>query len=378
MAIMQQRQGPDNWQLFQQLLRLLAGGWVHGRGDTLDGPALERLTHLAMQHRVAAALACRVADRLPPEQLQHSGLQATLLENTRRNLLMTSQCLRLAGTLNRAGIRPLFFKGAAALLSLPNACSWERPAGFREQIDIDVLIPSGELPAACRALLDVGYRFQAPSQGPAPATPQEALHRSRFHRHLPPLVLPGYAAPVELHRAPLAPRFHGAAEPGDWLHRALPARRQGADFLLPCPEHAILAAVLGRFVGDGFLASADLCPRAVCDYLSLRPAAAGELDRDLLRRHGGEALALFEALAGALTGLSFEALLPPAGISGARLKLMRARYNSTLVGAALDRQARWRHLALALRHSGGKLPDYLRRRLRHPGAAPAGNGTVRR
>jgi hypothetical protein len=282
---------------------------------------------------------------------------------------MTSQCLRLAATLNRAGIRPLFFKGAAMLLALKDAPSRDCPAGFRQQVDIDILVAASELPAACRALLDVGYRFHASPPHPAPASAREAMYRSRFHRHLPPLVLPGYAASVELHREPLSPRFRGAAAPEDWLRRALPARRQGVDFLLPCPEHAILAAVLGRFVADGFLASVDLCPRAVCDYFNLRAAGDGELDTDLLSHHGGEALALFEALTGALTGISFEPLLPRVGVAGSRLRLMRARYNSGLIGAALDRQARWRHLALSLRHSGGKLPDYLRRLVRRADAA---------
>ncbi len=356
---------PDNWTLYRQLCRLLGGGWEHGAGDSLAADDLARLVDLAERRGVLPSLASRAGERLSGAVAPFPALRRALLDNTRRNLLIMSQALRLARCLNQGGIQPLFLKGTAALLGTDGA-----EAGFRRQVDIDLLLPADALGRGCDLLLRDGYRCVAEPGAPVPADAAEALRAGRLHHHLPPLAREGYAATVEIHRAPLPPGVGRPEDAADWLGRATASSLRGARFLLPCAEHGILHTALGSHVGDGYRARSDLCPRSLCDHLALLSrlrTAGAEPDRALLSRRGGAAVALFDSLVRELSGLDPEPRIAPAAELRRHLQLMRAGMNSPRLAALLRRQARWRHLGHSLWHSSGKLPAYLRRRRRAAG-----------
>jgi hypothetical protein len=375
---------PDQWLLFRRLCSVLAGrDAIPGQEDP-EGPWLTAFFFEAAERGLLPALATRLAHEpapvvaLQPQIAAH--LQQSLLLNTRRNMQITAQALKLARCLNREGIAPLFLKGTALLLDTART-----PLGFRRQLDIDVIVPAAQLPRACQAMLADGYRYlgqpgDADRAGLARAKPKpmrtsvhddnaRALCDSRYHHHLPPMIKEGYNSPVELHRSHLPRRFQADNPTGPLFSAARNLKLQGAEFLLPAIEHQIIQLVLGSFLHDGYAARYDLCLRSALDYGAMLEEPTRNPDVALLRRQCGKALAVFHTLVIELMGFNPKCPIgQPADIRW-RLGMMQRRMNSPELRQWLDKQARLRHLGRSMVTSSGKLPAYLRRQITATGQA---------
>jgi hypothetical protein len=373
-----ERTSLDQWRLFRHLCRLVAGRAASHPRDDAERGCTESLCSLAAERRVLPALAVRLCHEETPEAVpgpataQH--LRQALLLNTRRNMQITAQALKLARSLNRAGIIPLFLKGTALLLATPRT-----PLGFRWQLDIDLIVPPGQLAQASRSMLAEGYRFLAQPAGTrggdraaqgglaVHGDSARAIYESRHHHHLPPMIKESYESPVELHKSHLPRRFQDNNPVGPLFSGARLQRRQDAEFLLPAINDQIIQLVLGTFLHDGYAARYDLCLRADLDYCYLLDEPTQWTDTALLQQRCGAALAIFDALVIELMGFRpSHPIRDPADVRW-RLGIMKHRMNSPGFRQLLDGQARIRHLGRSLLSSSGKLPTYLRRNLAVPG-----------
>jgi hypothetical protein len=337
------------------------------------------LLELARQQQVEAALAQRIARALAfEEQLPAAiaqSLRETRLNNVRRNMKILAQALKLAQRLNAANIVPLFLKGTAQLLA-----SEQAEYGFRQQLDIDLLLPREELDLACDVLLRDGYSFcvgqdRRSAQPLLTVDKPRALRQSRVHHHLLPLAKPGYPAVVELHRHHLPRRFQAGRSTELMFASATGGERSGARFLLPSASQQIILMLLGRFVHDGYARRYDFPIRTACDYRQVVARAGAEaeggapgtgLDLGLIESQCGGYLALFNQLVLELTGCAgLEKLAPPVD-TRTWIKLLEARYRWPVSAGLLDAQARVRHLAISAVYSPAKLPGYIKTLLAPP------------
>jgi hypothetical protein len=147
----------------------------------------EELVWTASSHLVMPALFTALRRHhllwlLPEELTAH--LENVWSLNHYRNLRIIGQAREIAETLSAAGIRPLFLKGAAGVIS-----SLYPETADRIMIDIDILVPSGEVDRAARAILASGYGYADKAAAPDP----------EHHHHYPMMIREGEVAGIELH-----------------------------------------------------------------------------------------------------------------------------------------------------------------------------------
>jgi hypothetical protein len=75
--------------------------------------------------------------------------------NARRNERMSLELFRILDAFENAGIRPICYKGPALAVAALGDLT------LREFVDLDVLVPPTDVPAACRILQQMGYRSRA-------------------------------------------------------------------------------------------------------------------------------------------------------------------------------------------------------------------------
>jgi putative nucleotidyltransferase-like protein len=355
---------PSNWAAFQALCRTIGGRDSAALASAVGAQLMPQMIEQAAATDTLPALAVRcfaqpdVTDNFSEQDKQR--LRDALLENTQRNMRIIAQCLSLIRTLNDAGITPLLLKGSAHLLTINR-----EQAGFRQQADIDLIVPPDSLLAAGEALQADGYRFYR-NYRPLEIRPgiavdtRTAIDTSTVHHHLPPLVKEEQAAFVELHRhflprrfqdkIPLEPLFDGATE----------QQAGGATFLVPSPEYQVIHIILGKLLHDGYLAACQFPIREACDYIGLREAAPS-FDSKLVSARCGKAFHVFDQLVNTLMGYR-NATPPPAGTSiRYRTRLMRMRYNYPAPATLLDLYARAQHLTYTAVYNPSKLAKSLRR-----------------
>jgi hypothetical protein len=354
--------------LFRRLCRVLGGHDQSALHDIITAGQLPQLCRMAQLHDQLPALAVRVNEqRLDRAELGEANgelLQRVLHENTRRNLQISAQAIKLTVRLNEAGIVPLFLKGTARLLGTDSV-----NLGFRQQSDIDMIVRPAELAAAGDVLLADGYRYCQFSGNPARAPrqiadTQAALRLSATHHHLLPLAKQGYVATVELHRHFLDRRFQRANPLEPLFASAHQLERHGAIFQVPSLEYQLIHLVLGKLVTDGHLARRAFPLREACDLIELLQGVDdAHIDQALIAQRCGSGFAQFLALVSELTGFAPGfTVAGPVDIS-AYLRLLQQRDDSALARALLDAYARVQYLAYALLHSPAKLPVYLSRLL---------------
>jgi len=354
-----------NWSVFRVLCRVLGGQDPSALTECINTGQFQPLFDMARMQDLLPALAVRCNELSANSQVLSEPvaglLKQALMDNTRRNMHISAQAIKITRRLNEAGITPLFLKGTAHLLT-----GEARTLGFRKQMDIDLVVQPRELQAAGDIFLADGYRFSRISDHTRtePLNPGDTAHAiksSYAHHHLPPLEKAGYVATVELHRHFLPRRFQPENPLEALFSRAREIERHHAVFKVPCVEHQLIHLILGNVVHDGHLARRDFPIREACDYIALVSRVEGMLDHGLVSQRCGKDYATFSRLVSELMGYT-----PPEPFGKAidithRLQLMQKRYNLPGVAKMLDTHARVSHLAWSMLSNPLKLPAYLRR-----------------
>ncbi len=355
----------SNWSVFKLLCRIIGGQDESAFRTAVLNNLLPRLVEMAESQDLLPALAMRI-DKQPTikaiinaAELQR--LEQALRDNIRLNMQSVMQALKLARTLNKAGITPTFLKGTAQLLTVNN-----NRLGFRKQVDIDLVVAPQELKTACAALLDAGYSFyrvasKARGEPGEYLDINEAFRTSANHHHLPSLIMEGYASHVELHRHFLPKRFQRRTPLEPLLTTANQHESHGATFCVPSAEYQIIHTVLGKLVHDGYLARRDFPVREGCDYIDLLKSVEGQVERKLVERHCGENCTIFTQLVAALMGYQVGETGGTADNIKHRLQLMEMRYTRGETAQLLNTYGRVIHLGSGIIYSPAKLPAYLKR-----------------
>jgi hypothetical protein len=355
----------SNWTLFKSLCRVLGGVDGNALIAASDAGLLTKLLEIAEREDLLPALAMRVQEQPDIEQAlvepERQLLRQALQANTRRNMQTVMQALKLARTLNVAGITPTFLKGTAQLLTVNEA-----RLGFRKQLDIDLVVAPEELKNACEALLEAGYGFyrETKNSNSEPVVHhdiQQALRESAAHHHVTPLVIDGCASCVEVHRHFLARPLQRNNPLDALLGTARQHQSHGATFRVPCAEYQIIHIVLGKMVRDGHLARRSFPIREACDYIELLESEKVEIDRGLVAQHCGENYAVFSQLVGELMAYRNEKAINSTYDISRRLQLMEKRYNSGVMAKLLDAHARAVYLGKEMLYNPTKLTAYLQR-----------------
>jgi len=183
-------------QVFRDLARLLDPGQRFASPlPAADEATWRQRFQLATAHYVAPSLYAILAARQQLPALPTAVRQA--LEglhqlNALRNCHWRRVLQETAQHLNAVGIAPIALKGAIALL--PDQYP---QAGARVLGDLDLAVEPEAMPAAIKALGEVGYR--------RPENLPPLFLQGHEHHHAPPLLHPSGDGYVELHRALLSP-----------------------------------------------------------------------------------------------------------------------------------------------------------------------------
>lgn len=355
----------SQWALFRSLCRVIGGQDNAALQSAAHTGVLPDLIEMAAQRNLLPAMAMRISEQPvyadAITSIDKDRLHNAWRQNTTSNMQTSMQALKIARALNTVGISPVFLKGTAQLLTT-NATR----LGFRNQLDIDLVVPRDALRPTCEALIKSGYGFQQES------TPHEtgvalfhdvskALKISAAHHHLPPLVMAGYGSSVEVHRHFLPKQVQHKNPLQPMLDASVRCQNHGAVFQVPSIEYQIIHIVMGKLVCDGYLARRDFPIREACDYIHLLDSARRPIDHQLVTRHCGNRYALFAGLVAEL--MAYESN-PVTGCETAvqgRLRTMERRYESGRFASLLNAHARASYLIRELLYSPSKLPAYLHR-----------------
>jgi hypothetical protein len=332
--------------------------------DSIAAGLFPQLCHMAQLQHQLPALAVRCGEQ-PIESAEVGDVDSELLkqalrDNTRRNLQISAQAIKITARLNQAGIVPMFLKGTARLLAADSI-----NLGFREQSDVDMIVRPAELVAAGDVFLAEGYSYYQYSRDPA-KTPRrigntiEALSLSASHHHLLPLAKQGYAATVELHRHFLDQRFQRANPLEPLFASAYRLERHGAVFQVPSTDYQVIHLILGKLLNDGLLTRRAFPLREACDLIDLLKGVDDKhVNQALIEARCGASFAQFLALVSELTGFTPGfTVTKPVNVS-TYLRLLQKRQDSAFTRALLDSYARFEYLVNAMLHSPAKLPAYL-------------------
>lgn len=141
-----------------------------------------------------------------------------------------AQIHELTRLFNSVGLKPLYIKGAAALLQ-----AWYDEQAERFFIDIDILFHDNDISKAYALLLDHGYQcIQADVQ--------------KGHHHLPALHHKTWPLTIELHHQPLPARA-GYFLMADELFTEAQAFEGLGEYFLPSLEHSLALVVAANEFG---------------------------------------------------------------------------------------------------------------------------------
>ncbi|KZX51256.1 hypothetical protein A3709_10530 [Halioglobus sp. HI00S01] len=360
------------WEQLQLLCLLLTDSeptsYIERINSTDSWPTL---VDLASSHQCLPALAAKLnacahlscAPETTPASLNGLGRQVAV-----RTMSIYAQALRLAETLNKAEITPIFLKGTATLLS-------SKAADFaaRDQADIDVVVEPANLRAACEQLVEAGYRFTTtrPNDNKGNVTThrdiERALKESRYHHHLPPMTHPKATALVELHRYHLPAGFDQAGILEDLLNTAATHTAGDIRFRVPSFEHRAIHLILGSFVHDGYAATCRVPIRPALDYIQLMSEATADdtkIDNASVAQTCGIRGEQFFYLLKWLFEVEAPILFTEAKANALTERLIKARYNNARTATYLDTLGRVRHLGKKMLVSPGKLTGYIRNNLK--------------
>ncbi len=190
----------NNLELYFLLTKLLApdeSGDYSGiiKDFSREDLSWEHFTYLADHHLVLQAIYpnAKSADLLqyfPDALTEHLKIIHDL--NAERNANAIEQCRSLTSVLNKAGISPMFMKGAANILD-----GLYTSPGERILHDIDILVPATDFEASVSVLMSDGYTSNY--------TFDPEIHGKA--KHYPILYKPGKDVYLEVHRMPVSIKY---------------------------------------------------------------------------------------------------------------------------------------------------------------------------
>jgi hypothetical protein len=341
--------------------------------DGWDRAQWDRALHAAEWHRLAPLLFRHLSSHGQPPAEVLGALEEAYLANAARNMFVSASLRRVLEALAAANIPAMLLKGAALLETVcPD------PA-LREMLDLDVLVPAGDLDAANAALAPLGYR---------PQLADGYEHVRANHHHDPALVTEQEIVAVELHHHIAMAEERAHFDVAELWERARPAPAH----LLPAGEDLLLHVCLhftrNRLGGSYRRRNTGGALSQVCDIAWIVERDAIDWDRLVaaVRAYRLEArvfLALFAAreLGVRVPVRALHALRPPGfdAALGRRLVALRVLRGGHHLPV---RSMRWMVAPgrAALAHGWGADPDdslslaraYVRRvRAQVPLAAPA-------
>jgi hypothetical protein len=358
-------QEQNHWTVYQNLARLLAGSDLQNSANQLkQSDAWDDLIAMAEQEDVLPAIGHNLASESGllqelPIYLEERCRKA-LLENVRRNFALTNTAIKISRLLNEVDIEPAWIKGMSGLLT-----DLYPSSGYRQLVDIDLVVKEEEQQATIRALLAAGYKFSREVvRGDEcvlePATDStdsaQLVHRYDQHHHFPPLLLSGEGVNVEVHKHPLARRWQKRISLEDFFSHTSSRCIRGANMRIPSPTMAITLAIMSRFASDGMASRYGFpLPQAADAQLLLQSQALEDIDRDYLRYACGHHFPLFMGLLNSLLGCK---PWHDYGISAGASRFLRImQIKSRHPGAArtIEAQGRLRHIGSVLREDPGKV-----------------------
>lgn len=283
---------------------------------------------------------------LPEDLAEHMKEMHRL--NAERSRRINVQCRHLNGLLAPAGIRPVFFKGAALLLA-----GLFRDPGDRMMEDIDLLLPEGDIPGAVALLKAEGYLIHAVAEG------KEEIYND--HHHLRPMYHPGHVATLEIHRSPVHEEYGRVITAEEVLEAAQPSFQEeevtgDQPLLVAAPHHARLLVFLHEMrTGRGYLSSSGTLKGAFDFYLLSKscPSEMVGLPKDRLKRK----LLRFAWGVERIMGISpadtkMKGVLPPACESDGRRGVYSGSYDSSGTKLVKSYQCWWKIQLFLLDHPG--------------------------
>lgn len=221
---------------------------------------------LAVRHRLGEFLHARRAAALRADwpAAARATVRRWYVENTLRNARFHAELTRVATAMRGDGLAPVLLKGGALLLTVYDDPA-ERPFG-----DLDLLVRPTELDAAAAVMRRLDYRLDEAYQ---PESFYRAHHYHLIFRHA--------ARPwlcFEIHWDLSLPSMDAAFDADGLRRRAVLARRDDLEILVPSPGDALLLLALhtglNRFATLGQI-------RDVATLAETAPArlAAGDLWR---------------------------------------------------------------------------------------------------
>ena len=193
-------------------------------------------------------------------------LSTVSLLNGERNAAILEETKIVARRLNEIGIKPILLKGVAYL-----AIGVYPDAATRYLIDIDILLPHGDVAAGAQALLANGF---AHDQGDAFA---------RFRHHHPPLRRPNSVS-VEIHHRLGMGACDSLLPAGEVIKRSLDLDLDGASVGVPCPQHLMTHLILHSQMQHPYQERIWLPLRAACDLVRLNRRFGSEINWDSIER----------------------------------------------------------------------------------------------
>lgn len=179
----------------------------------------------------------RLTSLLKPDLLEYMQAMADFMEE--RNTQLTRQLSEVVKILNENEITPLIMKGGAVLFSdlYPDKKS-------RFMIDLDLLLPVGEVSAAKEILEGQGY-----------ATIEKYRDKivTSENQHIPPLHRDGEPCTVEIHLKPLRTKYQhflSGKECFQHARRISELSGQGLNALRMSPEHLVIHCFVHSELAD--------------------------------------------------------------------------------------------------------------------------------
>jgi hypothetical protein len=198
-----------------------------------DAARWDRALRAAEWHRLSPMLFRHLDARGQAPAGTLGELEQAYLANAARNLFIGESLRRALEALAAAAVPAMLLKGAVLIEAV-----YPDPA-LREMLDLDILVPAGELDAANAALAAIGYRGATSTRD----DPHARASMRVAHHHDPALVADDRLTAVELH--------HHIAMTGERAHfdiaglweRARPSAT-GPAHLLPAAEDLLLHVCL--------------------------------------------------------------------------------------------------------------------------------------
>jgi hypothetical protein len=208
-------------------------------------------------------------------------LERAYQENAARVRDLHDQTRSVLRTLNDTTVDALPIKGAHWLMVglVPDPVT-------RVMVDVDVLVPPGQVPAAMSALHARSYE---PAPVPDDAEPSD--------HQVTPLTLPGRCGSVELHVEPMVRHWRHLLTGDELRADAVDVAADGACIQIPSATHAMVLLIGHAQLQDETARLLRLPLRALYDVSVVAPMLAPMIDWDRLHDHFRRAHALW-ALAG--------------------------------------------------------------------------------